>query len=367
MSYTHDSKISDYPAGIFNLLHNCLSIKPQQRLLIIGEPEGTGYYEDGLCERIAKQAESFGALVSLIRPPLVSGPNDIDPSVSEVISQADHTVFLARLGDQVRFSEVHGTGSKTICYTLEHNLLDTAFGTVPWDLFKQIHDRLVARIASAQSYQITCPLGTQLRGRVKATAKQSANTGIAEFTVKPFPVLIYPPLQCTELNGQLVLDRYLASTSINDIENSILKLEQPVTAHIEESRIVGFDGDSNTVASVEAQYQRVGKLTDGDPYTVNSWHTGMYPKTFYRRPIDDDVQRWSDLAFGSPRYTHFHTCGNNPGNIATAMFDATIGFDDQLFWEAGQFVFLDQPEQQALLEHYPDYPDAFGMRWDIGI
>jgi len=79
------------------------------------------------------------------------------------------------------------------------------------------------------------------------------------------------------------------------------------------------------------------------------------------------VQRWSDLAFGSPRYTHFHTCGNNPGNIATAMFDATISFDDQLFWEAGQFVFLDQPEQQALLEHYPEYPDAFRMRWDIGI
>ena len=49
------------------------------------------------------------------------------------------------------------------------------------------------------------------------------------------------------------------------------------------------------------------------------------------------------------------------------MFDATISFDDQLFWEAGQFVFLDQPEQQALLEHYPEYPDAFRMRWDIGI
>ena len=90
MSYTHSSKISDYPAGIFNLLHNCLSTKPQQRRLIIAEPEGTGYYEDGLCERIAKQAVGNYADVTVIKPSMVSGPDDIDPSVSEIIDQADH-------------------------------------------------------------------------------------------------------------------------------------------------------------------------------------------------------------------------------------------------------------------------------------
>ena len=89
MTYTHDSKISDYPAGIFNLLHNCLSIKPQQRLLIIGEPEGAGYYEDGLCERIAKQAEGNDADVIVIKPSMVFGPDHIDPSVSETIDHPD--------------------------------------------------------------------------------------------------------------------------------------------------------------------------------------------------------------------------------------------------------------------------------------
>ena len=90
MRHTHDSKVSDYPAGIFNLLHNCLSIKPQQRLLSIDEPEGAGYYEDGLCEDIAKQAEGNDADVTVIKPSMVSGPDDIDPSVSETIDQADH-------------------------------------------------------------------------------------------------------------------------------------------------------------------------------------------------------------------------------------------------------------------------------------
>ncbi len=90
MSYTHASKISAYLAGIFHLLHNCLSIKPQQRLVSIDEPEGTNYYEDGLCERIAKQAEGNDADVTVIKPSMVSGPDDIDPSVSETIDQADH-------------------------------------------------------------------------------------------------------------------------------------------------------------------------------------------------------------------------------------------------------------------------------------
>jgi len=89
MSYTHDSKVSDCPAGVFNLLHNCLSIKPQQRRLSIDEPEGTSYYEDGLCERIAKQAEGNDADVTVIKPSMVSGPDDIDPSVSETIDHPD--------------------------------------------------------------------------------------------------------------------------------------------------------------------------------------------------------------------------------------------------------------------------------------
>jgi len=42
--------VTNYQAGISNLLDRCIRIKPQQRLLIIGEPERTGYYEDGICE-----------------------------------------------------------------------------------------------------------------------------------------------------------------------------------------------------------------------------------------------------------------------------------------------------------------------------
>ena len=82
--------MTNYQAGISTLLDRCIRIKPQQRLLIIGEPDRTGYYEDGICELIAKQAKGNDADVTVIKPSMVSGPDDIDPSVSETIHQADH-------------------------------------------------------------------------------------------------------------------------------------------------------------------------------------------------------------------------------------------------------------------------------------
>ena len=179
--------------------------------------------------------------------------------------------------------------------------------------------------------------------------------------------MIYPPLNCLEVSGQLVLDRFLMSTSINNFEHSIVPLAEPVFANIEHSRIVGFEGNQNLVSQIEQQYERVGSMTGGDPFAVNSWHTGMYPKTFYSSDPNQNIQRWGDLAFASPRYTHFHTCGTAPGNIASATFDATITFDDEVFWNKGRLAFLDRPDLQALLKEYPSAPNAYDMRWDIGL
>ncbi len=369
LSYTgglHDSL--DGLTGINNLLCNCLDIKPGESLLIIAEPEGSGFYEEGIDKLIAKQAAAIGAVVQILRPPLGDAAfRDSFGSVFSSIRTAHHTLFLSRLGDKLRFSNIPGSGSKTMSYTPEFAMLDAEYAAVPWGLFQQVHDRVLATMAQADSYRITCPLGTQLSGRARGVECQPVNDTIAPFAVKLFPVLIYPPLRCIDLEGQIVLGPYLSSTSINHFENSSLKLEHPVTAHVEGSRIVRFEGDPGAVAAVQAQYQRVGKLSGGNQYTIHSWHTGIYPKTFYSHPIDDDIERWSDLVFGSPRYTHFHTCGKEPGNISAMVVDATIWFDDDPIWEAGRFVFLDRPEQQALLGNYLDHPGAFDMCWDIGL
>lgn len=337
-------------------------------MLIIGEEYGIGYYDDQVCDAVAEEARALGIEAQILRAPLASGPDDIPEPAVAAMQQVDHTVFFARLGDQIRFTETHGACSKTMCYALDMEYLGSEFSRTPWTLYKEIHDRLLAAILSAEHYRITCPLGTDLRGKVPESEKQnSENKAVTDFTVNVFPMVIYPPLSCVDVSGRLALDRFLLSTSISRFENSVMPLPQPVLANIENSLITGFDGDAPTVARIERQYRRVGALSGGDPFAVNSWHTGMYPKTFYSADPQADVQRWGDLAFASPRYTHFHTCGAAPGNIASATFDATIAFDDEIFWENGRLVFLDRPEQQALLKEYPGAENAYEMRWDIGI
>lgn len=355
-------------AGACNLLNNCIGAKSGDNLLIIGEEYGVGYYDDHVCDVVAEQARQAGINVEILRAPTAKGPDDIPEAVVKAMQHADHTVFFARLGDQIRFSETHGQGSKTMCYALDLQYLGSGFARTPWGLYKEVHDRLLEEILSARHYRITCPLGTELAGQIpRHQAEAGYISALTDFTVRVFPVVIYPPLNCAGLSGRLVLDRFLMSTSINSFENSIVPLERPLIAHIEDNRIVGFEGDSKTVAQVEQQYQRVGERTGGDPFAVNSWHSGIYPKTFYADDPGQNVQRWGDLAFASPRYTHFHTCGHSPGNIATATFDTTITFDDETFWDNGQLVFLQRPELQALLNDYPDAADAYEMRWDIGL
>ena len=121
------------------------------------------------------------------------------------------------------------------------------------------------------------------------------------------------------------------------------------------------------VVRVRDHYRRLGALFDIDAYTVNSWHAGINPATFYPTPARDDVERWAGVAFGSPRYTRFHSCGTDPGEIAWSVFDATIALDGEDYWRDGRFVFLDRHDQRALLATYPDAARAFEIRRDIGL
>ena len=147
-----------------------------------------------------------------------------------------------------------------------------------------------------------------------------------------------------------------------------LDLAAPVTALVEAGRIVDFEGERGPVASVRRHYETVAEKFDIDPWVVHSWHTGIHPKTFYPAPALADLERWGAVSFGSPRYTHFHTCGNfSPGEIAWSLFDTTVEFDGEVFWQDGRFVFLERPEIRALIAKHGAPDDAFAARADIGV
>lgn len=348
-------------AGAANLLDDCLGIGAGERLLLIVEPSSERYFEPGVAALIETLAIQRGVSVSRLTVPLPRTPSDTPQAVFDAIAAADRTVFLSRLGDQLRFSSVAGKAPPIMCYALDMELLSASFGTTPWTLFRRVHDLLLGELRAASRYRLTCPAGTDLVGKVPV------HGGTNDFGVLPFPTLIYPPTPALEMNGVVAFDEYLLSTSINKFDDAVVPLDQPLLARVEDCRIVGFDGAPEAVAAAESLYERVGRLGSGDSRQINSWHAGIYPHTFYAADPADDVARWGDLAFGNPRYAHFHTCGTTPGNIAGSSFDMTIEFDGVPYWSAGVPVFLERDAYQGIAKDYPDTPHPFEMRWDIAL
>ncbi len=352
----------DVRAGALNLLRNCVGVEPGDRVLIVGEEGKRAFFDLEVCDVVADVARDLGATAKVVVAPPTRGPAEFPTCLAAAMRQAEHTIFFARIGDQVRFSPLPSDGSKTMCYTHDTGYLGDAFARTDYRLFEEVLTRLMREIGTASACRITCPAGTDLSGTVGGTEAVAS-----DFTVKLFPVMIFPPLSCAGLSGRLALGRWLTSTSTTVYDGSLMQLDAPVFARIDKGRITGFEGDGDWAGRIDRHFRAVAGETGVDPYEVHSWHTGIYPKTYYRGEALAEIEKWGDLVFGSPRYTHFHMCGKNPGDICASVFDATISLDDEAFWEDGRFTFLDRPEIQVLRERYPGCGNAFEMRRDIGI
>ena len=366
---------NDPVAGARNLLEGCVGLAAGERLLLVVEDSAHGYYAAAAPACVGEVAAGLGAAVETYRAPLIGGPDDLPADLAQRIGAADHVVFFARIGDQLRFTALPGKADKTMCYALDGGVLGSALCRMPQGLMTAVLARLEQAIAAASRWRMTCPLGTMIEGSVEnfhASAEGEAGGGeqggAGGFSLKLFPEMIFRPLPCRSASGRVAVARWVMATANRVYEPARLDLDRPVFARVDGGRIAGFEGPGATVAALEAHYRHVGALFGIDPWVVHSWHAGIHPKTTYPRPAGENLERWGGLAFASPRYAHFHTCGDYPpGEIAWSLFDVTASFDGETFWRDGRLVFLDRPEIQALLADYPDWNEGFAEERAIGI
>jgi hypothetical protein len=356
--------LQNAPIGATNLLDHCLNARPGQTLLIVGEEGPEAHFDRVLCDQVAEVAGQLGIDVRVVIVPVTNTASDISSDLANAIVVADHTVFFARMADQIRFLGIEGARSMFACYVLEPDLLDDPFTGVDHRFFQDVHDLLVEQIEQSATFRIQCPDGTDLMGKTRISPEEG---GLEAFAVKPFPIVIFPPIDASGMSGRLALAHQLTSSSTNIYEDSVLMPRSPVMATVESGRLVSFEGDPAEAARISAHFERIGAMTGGDPFAINSWHAGINPLTHCTFDPQTDTERWGTAAFGSPRYTHFHACGPEPGDIAINLFDTTITFDDAVLWRDGRFVFMDRPEVRALQETYPGSEVAWNMRWEIGV
>ncbi|HEC62763.1 MAG TPA: hypothetical protein ENI27_11010, partial [bacterium] len=112
--------------GARNLLLNCAGIRPGQRIVIAAEDPAEDFY-DALASRcILEIAAELGCQASLLPCPCISGPESLPPSIIKAMEEVDHVIFQARAGDQVRFTKLAGTATKTMSYALDIGLLGSS-------------------------------------------------------------------------------------------------------------------------------------------------------------------------------------------------------------------------------------------------
>ncbi len=346
---------SDISAGALCLLRNCVGAQSGDRLLVVTEPSGAGYYDEAAPQLTAAAARSLGLRVYETEAPIaLKTATDIAAFVN-VLRGFDHVVFFARVGDQLRFSDLYGVPPATMCYTLGREMLDSAFGTACYQGLCTVKNAVNSAFESAEHIRITCPLGSDYTGRPPRSIAQSQDVSL-----KRFPMLVPKPVPAVGFSGRVALSRFLVGTGSRFYEPYYLPLETTVFAHVENNLILGFEGNETQCARVRAHYLQVSEQFDIDPWFVHSWHAGIHPACTFPADATKDLLRWSGSAFGNPRILHFHTCGDYaPGEISWNIIDPTIYLDDVAVWQNGQLFPERLPGGSQMLDPHPRLAELY--------
>lgn len=342
--------------GVHNLLAECAEARAGESILILREDPALGYFGPGLAEAISAEATRQGLHVHQLDVPFIPDVTALTPELAQQIARFDHAVFLARLGDQLRFQAMPANCKPITSYVLDAPSLASAFGSASYRGFVRLKELFNALFLRAEVISITCPLGTALSGRVRAPRDQAP----LDVSIKRFPVSIFAPLDAAGFSGRVAVARLLAGTGSRYYHPYGRALGSPVFARIADGRLCDWEGEAAEIAGVRAHYAHVAALFGIDGDVVHSWHAGIHPGCTYAGSAHDHYERWSGSAFGNPRLLHFHTCGDYaPGEICWNIVDPTIEVDGVTLWRQGRIEIAHVPGAEEVLANHPDIAELF--------
>lgn len=340
--------------GAINLLRNCARARPGDKVLIVSEPPEFGYFDDKVVGVVARAARRLGLFVDTVDVGFNPDNPHLPPHLLYRFNAADIILFLARLGDQLRFSQMPQGKTIIVSFAVNRDLFGSGFANGHHDAFLTLKSAVNAALNEAQQVRITCPSGTEITGKPLMTLDPRGDT-----TVLRFPMSIFTPVPALSFSGRAALG-FLTGTGSRYYDDYTIEFDAPVFALLQDGRLTGFEGAPADVARADAQYDRVAALFGIDRDFVHSWHAGIHPGCGYHWDMRQNWERWGGAAFGNPRILHFHTCGAYaPGEISWNIFDPTIEVDGLRLWEDGTFHADRLPGGAAVLRRYPSAAALF--------
>ncbi len=351
-------------SGARNLLENCVKLGSGETVLLVVEEYGLGYFDDSVPLTIAETAREMGAKVLTLSTPRADGPDDVPEALNVVMLQVDHTIFMNRIGDQMRFRNLPGKCSKTMIYTLDEKILASDATQFPHSFMKEVIGKFNSEMAQRKTWRVTCPAGTDVSGQMPKMHDPSDGS----FTVNLFPMCVHRPVSAGTMNGKIVLKRFVTGTNTHKYSPEVFHLDNPITVIVENGHAVDLQGDLETVGAFRAHSKMVAELFDLDETLIHSWHAGLNPGTIYSGQAVDDPVRWNGMIFGSARHLHFHTCGDYPpGEINWHVIDPTVSFDGEDFIRNGEVLFFLSEEVSEMRSRFNVSEDQLRTNQNIGL
>ena len=342
-------------AAIENLLFKCAGGTSGQSLLIVHEASDDGFYNADLHQVIAEHANDLGFFIQFY--PITFDPDvkAIPDALVRASALADHTIFVARLGDQVRFYADIATATWIILYAIDVDMLASDFGMADYVGFDALKTEINTLMMEADHIHVTCPAGSSFSGHVEDLEADSNDV-----TIKRFPMSIFTPLPTTYFEGCIAQNGFLLGTGSKYYTPYACGLQKTLYIEFSGHNITGFHGDKADISAAKDHYQFVADTYGIDPFFIHSWHAGMHPACAFNAPASACFERWSGAAFGNPRLLHFHTCGRYPpGEISLNIVDPTVSVDGEKIWEAGVLHPERLPYGVKLLEEFPSLKRSF--------
>ncbi|MGB1309998.1 MAG: hypothetical protein ACPG47_02250 [Leucothrix sp.] len=351
MSITNPVTESDGEAlkrGIDNLLLTCVGLQSGHSLLIVREPATEKIYCPTVAEQVAARANELGATVTVQSHEMITEAGQFPSELIHAMDQADHTVFMSRIGDYSRFVPLSGRSSKTQCYALNAHMLASHYAGACYKLMTQLYQKFEAELMAAKHWHFSCPLGTDLCGSFNWPSQQGGEDD--EFSLQLFPVTTFKPVPCDDASGQVALSRWLLPGGVAKVEPAHIDFDGVVMATVDDGYLTGFEGPQTAVRQINDHTDFIANSLNINRNRLHSWHAGLNPHTFFDGCIINDLMRWEGTSFASPRYLHVHTCGDAPpGEIAWSVFNPTVVIDGETYWQDGQFIWYQRDDNQALI------------------
>lgn len=352
---TQSVRMHDPQAGVRNLLVNCAQVRAGDRLLIAYEPATLGYFDSDILDDVSAGAASLGLDITLRDVGFAPTHSELPAEILGELDQFDAVLFLSRLGDQLRFSDLPKGAKFVVCFALNSTLLGSAFGTADYRAFVAAKTAVDRVMIAARQITVTCPKGTHVQGRAPDGHVVATDTSSVRF-----PMSVFSPVPAAGFSGRVAMPGFLTGTGSRYYEDYTIEFDGPLFAIFQAGQLTGFDGAAADVAKANAQYDRVAARFGLARNVVHSWHAGIHPGCGFPWDIRAQYERWGGAAFGNPRILHFHTSGAEaPGEISWNVIDPTVVVDGLTLWENGQFHLDRLPEGPDILAQYPCAAQAF--------